>query len=97
MRLKSEQARSIKQIAKNIFGDDSKVYLFGSRTDDDKKGGDIDLYIETSTKENIYRKKIEMLKELYENFGEQKIDIVLNNFRADLYIYKVARDEGILL
>jgi predicted nucleotidyltransferase len=97
MRLKPDQAYSIKRIAKDIFGDDSKVYLFGSRTDDDKRGGDIDLYIETSAKEDIYSKKIKMLKELYENFGEQKIDIVLNNFRADLYIYKVARNEGILL
>jgi predicted nucleotidyltransferase len=97
MRLKPNQVHSIKQITKHIFGEGSKVYLFGSRTDDDKKGGDIDLYIEPSVKEDLYRKKIKLLKELYKNFGEQKIDVVLNNFRADLYIYKVAKDEGILL
>jgi predicted nucleotidyltransferase len=97
MRLEPGQADSIKQIAEAIFGRDAKVYLFGSRTDDTKRGGDIDLYIETSVKEGIYHKKIEMLKELYKNLGEQKIDIVLNNFSSALYIYEVAKDEGILL
>jgi hypothetical protein len=31
------------QNAKNIFGDAAKVYLFGSRVDDSKKCGNIDL------------------------------------------------------
>jgi predicted nucleotidyltransferase len=97
MRLEPDQAYFIKQTAENLFGKESKVYLFGSRIDNDKKGGDIDLYIETFAKEGLFNKKIKMLKALYKKLGRQKIDIVLNNFKADLYIYKVAQNEGILL
>ena len=54
-----------------------------------------DLYIETGLKENIVQKKIKMLGKLQEIFGEQKIDIVVNNFRSDKLIYRIARNEGI--
>lgn len=79
------------------FGDSVKVYLFGSRVDDNKRGGDIDLYIETRVKDKIVERKIKMLGKLHEVLGEQKIDIVVNNFRSDKFIFKVARQEGIAL
>jgi len=44
MRLSNDSMLTIKQAVTLIFGKDAKVYLFGSRTDDAKKGGDIDLY-----------------------------------------------------
>ncbi|MDT0647424.1 nucleotidyltransferase domain-containing protein [Zunongwangia sp. F260] len=97
MRLKSSEIEEIKQVAKECFGTGAKVYLFGSRTDNTKKGGDIDLYIETTAKENLFDKKIKMLRMLYERLGEQKIDIVVNNHTKPLYIHKVAREEGIIL
>lgn len=97
MRLESREVEEIKQVAKECFGIETKVYLFGSRTDNNKKGGDIDLYIETTAKENLFDKKIKMLQMLYERLGEQKIDIVVNNYANPLYIHKVAREEGIIL
>ncbi len=36
------------EYAKQYFGNDSKLYLFGSRVYDDKKGGDIDLLLESA-------------------------------------------------
>jgi predicted nucleotidyltransferase len=97
MRLKKEYIEIIKKAAKNNFGQNAKVYLFGSRVDDNKKGGDIDLYIETNIKEKILEHKIKMLVELEKFMGEQKIDIVVNNFFLEKAIYKVAKHEGIQL
>jgi len=40
---------TIIEYAKQYFGNDSKLYLFGSRVYDDKKGGDIDLLLEKTS------------------------------------------------
>ena len=74
MRLEKKYIDYIKRTAKDMFGEDAKVYLFGSRIDKEKKGGDIDIYIETNLKKNIFDKKIELLKRLHDKMGEQKID-----------------------
>ena len=47
MRLADWEVREIKEAARLVFGEDVKVILFGSRVYDDKKGGDIDLYVIT--------------------------------------------------
>ena len=44
MRLKPHYIHSIKKYFLQIFTD-GEIYLFGSRVDDSKKGGDIDLYL----------------------------------------------------
>jgi len=97
MRLKKENIEVIKILAKKYFGENAKVYLFGSRIDDNKKGGDIDLYIETDVKDNIIEKKIKLIGELHKELGEQKIDIVINNFTHNKIIYQIAKEDGILL
>ena len=45
MRLTPYQINALKGTAREIFGDRVTVSLFGSRTDDKRRGGDIDLYI----------------------------------------------------
>jgi predicted nucleotidyltransferase len=94
VRIKEQEIAIIKDAAHQYFGDEAVVYLFGSRVDDNKKGGDIDLYIETRMKKNLFEQKIRMLRALYKYLGEQKIDIVINNFNCDKYIYHVAKSEG---
>jgi|ERR1017187_4754569 predicted nucleotidyltransferase len=97
MRINKEDIVLIKTITKECFGSDAKVYLFGSRVDDRKKGGDIDLYVETDRKNDVFKGKLKMLGMLHEMLGEQKIDIVINNFINDKFIYKVAKNEGVQL
>ena len=59
---------------------DATLYLFGSRTIDDAKGGDIDLLILTN---NPIEKKVfrPIRIEFFKKFGWQKIDLV--NFTYD--------------
>ncbi|MCK5519704.1 MAG: nucleotidyltransferase domain-containing protein [Candidatus Marinimicrobia bacterium] len=97
MRLNSFQIDHIKTHAATFFSESAKVYLFGSRVDDNKRGGDIDLYVETEIKNKIFHRKIKMLTALMMSLGEQKIDLVINNFTDDQEIYKVAKMEGVLL
>ena len=85
MRLTKEEIQAIKTTFKEVFVD-GDIYLFGSRVDDSKKGGDIDLYISTPQKKDLVSKKIEFLVKLKQKIGEQKIDVVLdynNNFLID--------------
>lgn len=48
MRLSQEQIKLISDTVRLAAGSDAAVYLFGSRLDDRAKGGDIDLFIETT-------------------------------------------------
>ena len=47
MRITEKERRVLRDEARKAFGADSKVFLFGSRVDDARRGGDIDLLVET--------------------------------------------------
>ncbi|MHB1075488.1 hypothetical protein [Thiobacillus sp.] len=46
MRLTIQQTRTIKQLATQIAGEHARVRVFGSRLDDQARGGDLDLMLE---------------------------------------------------
>ncbi len=96
MRLTDFEALAIIRKAKEFFGEKAKVYLFGSRVDDQKKGGDIDLYIVTDKSDNLLERKIQFLAALTKEIGEQKIDVI---FAEDptRKIEQIAQKEGIEL
>ncbi len=56
----------------HYWDNDAQVYLSGSRTNDNKKGGDIDLAVR-SNKIGL-KEKIDIKLKFFEEFGEQKID-----------------------
>ena len=93
MRLKSWEIEVIKNNAKKVFGDDVVVKLFGSRVDDTKRGGDIDLYVITKNKSYENQRKFWALLQI--ELGEQKIDIIYNEDK-NREIEKVA-NQGIIL
>ena len=72
--------------------------LFGSRVDDARRGGDIDLYIEASlSPQEAFQRETHMAAELYRVLGERKTDIVVNTGRLDLPIYRLAREQRVWL
>jgi predicted nucleotidyltransferase len=101
MRLTSHQSQSIKETFDRYFHEQDKIWLFGSRVDDSKKGGDIDLYIETNYDDPAIalKQKIIFLRELKKKIGDQKIDVIINNLKShhNLPIYDEARKTGIEL
>ena len=80
MRLSQFEIEAIHSIAKKYFGSDAQVFLFGSRVDDDKKGGDIDLFISTNEMDLLTLEiKIQFLADLKSQIGDQKIDVVFDS------------------
>ena len=80
MRLTNFQIDTIKNLAVKHFGQETTVYLFGSRTDDDKKGGDIDLFVKGANEAVLtLEAKIHFLAELKTKIGDRKIDVVFDN------------------
>ena len=74
MRLTKQQTHTIIQTVSRLAGTGATVYLFGSRLNDQVKGGDIDLFIESDTPLSvIHRAQIKM--ELETQLG-LPIDIV---------------------
>lgn len=96
MRLSDFYKKTIKSKGLEIFGQHTKIYLFGSRTDDTKRGGDIDLYIDTINKNNLFDKKIQFLVQLHKILGDQKIDVVISKDK-NRTIEQVALKDGIAL
>jgi len=95
MRLTPRQHTAIKKYFSEVFRE-GQVYLFGSRIDDRRKGGDIDLYIQTPDRSNLVRKKIDFLVRLKQAIGDQKIDVVFDR-GGNRAIDRIARKQGILL
>ncbi|MBL0048369.1 MAG: nucleotidyltransferase domain-containing protein [Bacteroidetes bacterium] len=82
MRLKPDMAAYFKS-ASAQFSSRSEVWLFGSRVDDTKKGGDIDLLI--LSEEKIASPEISKFYWKFQQlFGEQKLDIVNYTFTENV-------------
>jgi len=84
MRLSSIEIKKIIDVAKEVYGSSVKVFLFSSRTDDSKRGGDIDLLIRTETQEKLgFMGRVLMRAKLKMVLGDQKIDIVGDHEESD--------------
>lgn len=98
MRLKPNEVAILLSIGHSCFGESASIWLFGSRTDDNKRGGDIDLYIETDQKGGLVASKLKMLGALEDYFGEQKIDLLIRSRRRPLNaMHEIAKSSGIQL
>jgi hypothetical protein len=99
IRLEQSDIESIIKSFKECFEEQDRLWIFGSRVHLNKRGGDIDLYIEVVDFDidKVHEQRQNFWVLLQDRLGEQKIDIVVKNPKCDLLIYKVASTEGIQL
>ena len=100
MRLNNNEINEIKAVTHSVFGDNALVMLFGSRIDDSKRGGDIDLFIKCKDpipREELYPLKLKFLVQLKKRIGDQKIDILIDGGQQSNTIFKTIENEGIQL
>jgi uncharacterized protein len=76
MRISKQYIESIKSVIRR-FDSMADIYLFGSRTDDTKKGGDIDILV--ISEKITFLDKIKINVNLYSLIGEQRIDLLVKN------------------
>ena len=75
MRLTSSQRDAIKESVR-LHLPDARIYLYGSRTDDTKRGGDIDLLVLTNQSADGAMKSL-ILREMFKRIGERHIDLLV--------------------
>jgi len=99
MRLTDQQIEAIRQLARQIGGDQSRVRVFGSRLDDAAHGGDLDLMLELlEPVANPALMAAQMSAQVSRAMHGRKVDVLLSapNLMR-LSIHEVAFKEGKLL
>ncbi|NMG29015.1 nucleotidyltransferase domain-containing protein [Aromatoleum evansii] len=56
MRLAPEQIAIVLSIAREVMGEDVTVSVFGSRLDDRRRGGDLDVLVETAERRSLLQR-----------------------------------------
>jgi predicted nucleotidyltransferase len=99
MRLNQDQVQAIKRTAQTVLGDGARVTLFGSRTDDSRRGGDIDLLFEAPSRlDNKVAVQGQLYVALIRQLGDRKIDVLLKDpSTPEAPVMRTAREKGILL
>lgn len=101
MRLSEKERTAIKKALHKHFESTARAYLFGSRIDDQKRGGDIDLLIETRLQgEELIVAKLRAMSDVQLAIGDRKIDIVTISpdcTTGQPLIIQNARNQGIAL
>jgi uncharacterized protein len=98
VRLQEQEISAIKTAAVEAFGAGAVVRLFGSRVDDAKRGGDIDLHIEVDAIDNERQQRGRFEDKLFEMIEPQKVDVVLTTRGiAPRAFERIAYRDGIVL
>jgi uncharacterized protein len=100
MRLNNKEIEVIKKVTRDVFGENATISLYGSRTDNNKKGGDIDLFIQCNcqiSREEQYKLKLKFLVQLKKHIGDQKIDVLINGGQLSKSILETVQKEEVRL
>lgn len=94
VRLSDAQIKTLKHAILTL-DKTAQVFLFGSRVDASKQGGDIDILIISSC---LDRCDIRLIRQkFYDCFGEQKLDLVIDDGHANQAFIKMIKPQAVLL
>ena len=93
MRITDTQRHAILNAVQGVDAD-AEVWLFGSRVDDTKRGGDIDVAIRSAFIDRLQKMRIRRC--IADAIGDQKIDLVVSS-RGDEPFFRFATETGVCL
>ena len=74
MRLHQTEIQTIKETILSL-DENAEIYIFGSRTDQTSKGGDIDILVLSQSLS--FGDKLKIKQMIFEKMEEQKIDLII--------------------
>lgn len=89
VRVSDSECRVIRDTLRE-FDPDARVFLFGSRTDDDAKGGDIDVLCLSSRLDRHGRRRAR--RALCDRLGGQRVDLVVSASASKPFVRMVLPD-----
>ena len=102
MRLNPEDVAVIKRLVADAYGPEAVVRLFGSRADDRRRGGDVDLHITIPTRGayagDDLSTELRLGTNLETALDERKVDLIVRrNGDPETAIDRIALATGIVL
>jgi predicted nucleotidyltransferase len=98
MRLAPHEIEAIRRAAREVFGADAVVRVFGSRADDSQRGGDLDLHLEVAPGQATLANETRFLGLIADPLDDLHVDLVLHERGAPLgAIDRIALAEGVAL
>jgi len=90
MRIAKDKLAEALGVIRDTYGTDTPVWLFGSRADESKRGGDVDLFIQSENRDLMT--KIRCRRRLMEIF-DLKVDLLVG--RGDTLNRRIAVKTGV--
>jgi predicted nucleotidyltransferase len=98
MRLTPDEIEVIRRAVRQIFGENARVRVFGSRVRDDLKGGDVDLFVEVESGDASIANEQRLRDLIAPTLDDVRIDIVLHERgQAATPIARIALRDGVPL
>ena len=102
MRLSAAERRAVENASREMLPTGTRVLLFGSRLDDSRRGGDIDLLVELPdplSADDTVERRTRFTARLYRLLEERRIDVVMTQQgRPDpRAVVMAARQQGVEL
>ena len=104
MRLTPAQQQLVPRLVHQHFGPQARVWVFGSRVNDQARGGDFDFLVRCDdlNATGLVQAKLKLMADLHDtpDFEDERLDVVLYSSHLDPQpqpIHEVALKEGVEL